>query len=256
MTSYLILILAFVSNALYANVCSQFGCPTGAPGSNDVIKRSIYTLSNNQNSKFADWAAYVVSPLTIDGPSRSRSWRSDPEIAKQYTLETADYKDANALIRTDRGHQVPLASVSNTDDWRTTNYLSNITPQSSNINQGPWVRLETAVRDLARKGNTVYVVTGPLYESFFAMLPGADEPHIIPSGYFKIVATISHFGFIKASAYVMEQNSARADNYCTKEVTIDNIESRSGLNIFPMLTRSKEYVLESRLGGLSLSLGC
>lgn len=256
MKSYFVLILAFVCNAGYANVCSSLGCPTGAPDSNDLLERSIYTISNNQQTKFADWAAYKVTTQTIDGPSRSRSWRSDPDLKREYTLETADYKDAHALIRTDRGHQVPLASVSNTADWRSTNYLSNITPQSSNLNQGPWVRLESAVRVLARSGESVYVVTGPLYESFFASLPGADESHTIPSGYFKIVATINQAGYVRASAYVMEQNSARADDYCSKEVTIDNVESRSGLNIFPEMTGSKEYAVETRLGGLSSQLGC
>ena len=256
MKSYVLILLVFVANTLYANVCGQFNCPTGAPIENDVIERPIYILSNNHDTKFADWAAYQVTPETIDGPSRSRSWRSDPEILSQFTLETADYKDANAVIRTDRGHQVPLASVSNTNDWRTTNYLSNITPQSSNLNQGPWVRLESAIRNLARSGNTVYVVTGPLYEGFFAVLPSADESHVVPSGYFKVVAMITSSGYVRASAYIMEQNSARADNYCMKEVTIDNVESRSGLNIFPAMTGSKEYAVESRLRGLSSLLGC
>lgn len=256
MKSYLILILVFVSNALSANVCSSLGCPAGAPLSNDVIERSIYTMSNNHKTKFADWVAYKVTMHTIDGPSRSRSWRSDPAIDSQYTLEKADYKDAHAIIHTDRGHQVPLASVSNTAGWRSANYLSNITPQSSHLNQGPWVRLESAVRNLARSGNIVYVVTGPLYERFFASLPGADEEHSIPSGYFKVIATVNHSGFVSASAYVMEQNSTRADNYCAKEVTIDNVESRSGLNIFPAMTGNKEYAVETRLGGLSRQLGC
>ncbi|MGM7319810.1 DNA/RNA non-specific endonuclease [Idiomarina sp. ST10R2A5] len=55
---------------------------------------------------------------------------------------------------TDRGHQVPLASFSNTLHWSTTNCLSNITPQAEGLNQGPWALLESAVRVLARTGRT------------------------------------------------------------------------------------------------------
>ncbi|MGI0154333.1 DNA/RNA non-specific endonuclease [Pseudidiomarina sp. WS423] len=49
---------------------------------------------------------------------------------------------------------------------------TNITPQASGLNQGPWARLENAVRQLARSGQDVYVVTGPLHEWHFASLPG------------------------------------------------------------------------------------
>ena len=49
--------------------------------------------------------------------------------------------------------------------------------------------LENAVRDVVRTGQDGYVVSGPLYESYFATLPEADESHSIPSGYFKVVIT-------------------------------------------------------------------
>ncbi|WP_192021773.1 DNA/RNA non-specific endonuclease [Shewanella sp. WPAGA9] len=242
--------------AFAADNCSRYGCPSGAASNNDLINRAIYTMSNNRTTKFADWVAYKVTPNSIDGPSRSRSWKSDPNIASAYTLEASDYKDAHAILQTDRGHQVPLASFSNTSSWSQTNYLSNITPQSSNLNQGPWVRLETAVRNLARSGKQVYVVTGPLYEYYFSTLPQADENHRIPSGYFKVVATISHSGYVKASGFIMEQNSGRNDYYCNKEVTIDQVESRTGLNILPGMSNSKAYAVESKLGGISADIGC
>ncbi|WP_086932734.1 DNA/RNA non-specific endonuclease [Agarilytica rhodophyticola] len=251
------LTLFITSNFTFANdSCGRYGCPTGAPNSNQEIERNIYTLSNNRTTKFADWVAYRVTPVTIDGPSRSRNFRSDPAIASRFTLETSDYRDAHALLGTDRGHQVPLASFSNTPYWNDTNFLSNITPQSSELNQGPWVRLETAVRNHARAGNEVYVITGPLYEFFFASLPNADERHTVPSGFFKVVATISTSGFVRASAFIMEQDSDRRDNFCTKETTIDEIERRTGLNIFPNFSFGKERAVESRLGGIGSALGC
>lgn len=242
---------AFSMNVNAAN-CA-YGCPTGLSG--QTIERPIYTLNNNKTTKFANWAAYQVTKHTIDGPSRSRTWKSDPSIYSSYTLEPSDYKDANAVLKTDRGHQVPLASFSNTNYWSQTNYLSNITPQSSNLNQGPWVKLENAVRSLARTGQNVYVVTGPLYEWYFGSLPGANEQHTIPSGYFKVVIT-DNSGWVDASAFIMEQNSSRYDNYCYREVTVNEVESRSGLNIMPSLPSYKEYPVEGRLGGLSNELGC
>lgn len=252
----LTLVIGTSLTALSMNVSAAncvYGCPTGLSG--QTIERPIYTLHNNKTTKFANWAAYKVTKSTIDGPSRSRTWKADPSISSSYTLEPADYTDANAVLKTDRGHQVPLASFSNTSYWSQTNYLSNITPQASNLNQGPWVKLENAVRSLARTGQNVYVVTGPLYEWYFGTLPGANESHKIPSGYFKVVIT-DNGGWVDASAYIMEQNSSRYDNYCYREVTVNEVESRTGLNIMPSLPSYKESAVEGQVGGLRSELGC
>ena len=230
-----------------------YSCPTGKSG--QTIERPIYTLHNNSSTKFANWVAYKVTKNTIDGPSRTRTWRADPNISSAYTLEPADYTDAAAVLGTDRGHQVPLAAFSNTAYWAMTNYLSNITPQSANLNQGAWVKLETAVRNLARTGQDVYVVTGPLYEWYFGTLPRADEGHTIPSGYFKVVIT-DNAGWVEASAYIMEQNLSRSASFCPREVTINEVESRSGLNIMPSLPSYKEPAVEGQVGGLKTELGC
>tara|TARA_R110001606_G_C15400259_1_gene652790 strand:- start:7621 stop:8385 length:765 start_codon:yes stop_codon:yes gene_type:complete len=245
-------IVSLWSSAIFGANC-VYDCPTGVTG--QEIERSVYTMSNNGNTKFADWVAYNVTSATINGPSRSRYWRADPSIDSSETLEPDDYTDANAVLETDRGHQVPLASFSNTTDWAMLNYLSNITPQSSDLNQGPWVDLETAVRNIVAGGQDVYVVTGPLYEWTFGTLPGADETHTIPSGYFKVVITDVN-GWVEASAFIMEQNANRADDFCSTEVTVDEVESRSGLNIMPSLASYKESSVEGKLGGLTAALGC
>lgn len=251
-TSVLTASLLFVCAQSIADNCT-YGCPSGKSG--QQIERTIYTLHNNASTKFANWVAYHVTPSSIDGPSRSRNWSADPDISSANTLEPADYTDAWATIGTDRGHQVPLASFSNTSDWRELNYLSNITPQDSDLNQGPWVDLENAVRDLVRTGQDVYVVTGPLYEWYFATLPQADESHTVPSGYFKVAITVVN-GWVEASGFIMEQDAYRTDNFCSSEVTVNEVESRSGLNIMPQLPWYKESPVEGQLGGLTAALGC
>ena len=142
-----------------------------------------------------------------------------------------DYRGANAALHTDRGHQAPLGSFTGTAHWLDTNYLSNITPQSSALNQGPWVRLETAVRALARQTTVeaVYVMTGPLYERQMPALPGADEPHRVPSSYWKIVA-IQDGSTISATAFIFDQNTPRSANMCDHVETVDTVEQRSGLD--------------------------
>lgn len=206
-------------------------CPRGAGTlANQVIVRPAYTLSNNPVTKFADWIAYAVRAENF-GPSRSRTWRADPDLPESATLEPEDYRDAAATLKTDRGHQVPLASVAGMASWETANFLSNITPQAADLNQGPWVRLETAVRALARStGGTVHVVTGLLYERPMPSLPRADEPHVVPSGYFKIVAIGRGRSVV---AFVMDQALDRSADFCATRVGMYEVEARTRLIFFP-----------------------
>ncbi|WP_289076930.1 DNA/RNA non-specific endonuclease [uncultured Pseudoalteromonas sp.] len=73
--------LCFAHSASADN-CLQ-GCPTGLDNGN-TIERSIYTLKNNRYTKFADWVAYHVTTSTMSGPSRSRSWKADPDLYSLY----------------------------------------------------------------------------------------------------------------------------------------------------------------------------
>ncbi|UCC75144.1 MAG: DNA/RNA non-specific endonuclease [Gemmatimonadota bacterium] len=230
------------------------GCPRGAPETNDLIVREIYTLSSNDETKFADWVAYRVSRDTI-GSGRDRVWRRDPWLEPEETLEPGAYRDANRLLGTDRGHQVPLASFTGTLYWQDTNVLSNITPQRSELNQGPWRELEEAVRELARGGDPVYVVTGPLYRRTMPKLPAATVEHQLPSGYFKIVIR-QQANDIRLAGFILDQETERSADYCSGLTTVDEVERESGLDMFPRLDELEQGALESGVGALAEALGC
>ncbi|MBX2831451.1 MAG: DNA/RNA non-specific endonuclease [Rhodospirillales bacterium] len=235
-----------------------FGCPEGSPGTNDLVIREIYILSSNDETKFADWAAYKISEETI-GSTAERNWKSDPALADEETLEPKDYKGAWAELKIDRGHQVPLASFTSTRYWETTNYLSNITPQKSTLNQGPWVDLETVIRALAKSSSVdaVFVMTGPLYERDMPSMPGADEHHKIPSGYWKIIS-IQDSEEIRSAAFMFDQETSRKADYCSEDfvASIRTVEQRSGLNFFHGLSANKQDALETQPSKLRSELGC
>ncbi|WP_321392151.1 DNA/RNA non-specific endonuclease [Emcibacter sp.] len=223
-----------------------YGCPSGTPETNDLIIREIYALSSNDDTKFADWVAYRVTKETIGTTaSLNRDWKADPLLDDNETLEPGDYKRANRELDTDRGHQVPLASFAGTIFWRSTNFLSNITPQKSDLNQGAWVDLEEAVRHAAYHLGEVYVVTGPLYEHPTEGLPEANEEHKVPSGYWKVVATKGG-----ATAFLFDQGTPRDDDYCGHVVLLTEIEQRNGLILFP--TAAQGWPSDN----LSTWLGC
>jgi len=207
-------VIQFFSTATQATINSvhcPLGCPSN-PQANSLLFGHVYALSNNPNTKFADWVAYEVDILNF-GVSPGRKWLTEPLLDQDKTLETDDYKGAHSSeLKADRGHQAPLASFAGSKYWAELNHLSNITPQHKDLNQGPWKALEDAVRSAVAFRQSLYVITGTLYQPPKLQLPNADETHQVPSSYFKVVYDLKG----NATAFVMAQSAGRNDSHCDK----------------------------------------
>jgi len=228
---YLVLAFSVSAPQLHADVLSVH-CPNGCPenpANNDLVFAHLYALSNNPETKFADWVAYEVNPTNF-GATPGRVWINDPLLDSDSTLEKADYKGANkSLLQADRGHQAPLASFAGSRYWSELNYLSNITPQHKDLNQGPWKNLEEAVRKAATFNNEM------------PDLPDADESHQVPAGYFKMIYDLAG----NSSSFVMSQNTQRKANFCDKRASIDQMQAQLK---FSLPSLKDNDVIVKRLG--------
>ena len=227
-----------------------FGMPTGTAATNDHIIRESYALSNNGQTKFADWVAYKLTPHDVMGSlDLERDFMNDPFLDETETLEANpspqdDYRDSADLVDYDRGHLAPLASFAGSRYASQVNYYSNITPQRLGLNRGPWQRLEQHVRDFVCTGLDVWVITGPIFEQTMPPLPEADEPHLVPSHFFKIIATQDVRPMFVA-AFVMRQNPTSGADVAQQLVSVRNIEQRTALNFFPDLTPAQSTQVEA-----------
>ncbi len=216
------------------------GCPT-SPAKNAQVYGHLYALSNNAETKFADWVAYEVDVVNF-GESPGRDWSADPLLKDTETLEELDYKDSSKPpLNADRGHQAPLAHFAGNRYWYELNYLSNITPQDKDLNQGPWKALEDAERKAVVYREPLFVITGTLYEKSMPSMPGADEPHKVPSGYFKVVYDLKG----NAAAFAMEQSTGRDESYCAKMIPLVELDKRLG---FKLPTLKHSQAISKRLG--------
>jgi len=215
----------------------------------DIIVRDCYAMLPDPETKFAAWVAYRLTPHEVIGTlDLKRKWRADPWLPADMTLEPGpdDYKGASKL-KYDRGHLAPLGSFKGSRFASQVNYYSNIVPQQSRLNQGPWRELETAVRDLVLQSGEVFVITGPLYEKDMPPLPNADEPHIVPSGFWKIITVPEGFGLTigvgapygpKAVGFIMSQDVDDYDSLRDFIVPIQEIETRAEIRVFPEMLDS------------------
>jgi endonuclease G len=238
---FLALVLLFVPSIALSSFKSP-NCPIGCPSldieGNTVVFERLYALSQNPQTKFADWVAYEVDVLNF-GPTTNRTWKNNPLLDEDIRLEKGDYTGASKALGVDRGHQAPLASFVGSRYWPTLNYLSNITPQSKGLNQGPWKELEEAVRDAVGFRDSLYVITGPLYQKEGKELPGADESHVIPSGYYKIVYNLKG----EAAAFVMGQDIERGFDYCETTKQLKDVKALLSYSL-PSSLKSNDVILE------------
>lgn len=231
----LFLILSGTVSGQYQEIHTKHffkGYPAGAPQSNDLIIRNLYALSNNDDTKFADWVTYRVDSTSISGQGKPRNWKPDPWLDETETLEPADYNGTYNALRMDRGHQAPLGSLDGGEDYFETNYLSNITPQKAELNRGTWLKVEDTERELIAQykvSEYIIVYTGTLFERTMPKMPGVDENATIPSGFWKIVFVPAESG-LETVAFIFDQDTPSHANPIDYIVSIDEIELRSGLD--------------------------
>ena len=77
-------------------------------------------------------------------------------------------------------------------------------------------------------------------------LPEADEPHRVPSGYWKIVLVQSGktLDSIKSASFIFDQNTRRNDKVLNHLCTIEDIERKTGLDFLRELPDDVETQIE------------
>lgn len=171
--------------------------PTVRDG-NRLLISPIYVASLNPETKFADWVVYRLTPAMSETENvLVRNWRTEH---RGEALEDSDYNGSGY----DRGHLVPLESVSGTRHAWHCNRLEVIAPQRPDLNRGPWLALERHVRQIVRERGEALVSCGTLYRETQDPLPDCDEPHRVPSHFWLIVSSAAG-----EEAYVLPQRSPR-----------------------------------------------
>ncbi len=123
-------------------------------------------------------------------------------------------------------------------------YYSNIVPQNEDLNRGSWQRLEQAGRNIVCSGETLWVMTGPLYEQQMAPLPQANQSHTVPSGFWKIlVALRGNEPWV--AAFIFGQGTPRNSPVTDHLVSVDEVEQRSGLDFLRELPSPLEDTIEA-----------
>ena len=222
-----------------------------------------YTMLYDEDLYAALWVAYpLCASHTSSG--REESWGYDPHVPsesqtsvnKGYGVSepTANYpKNFYA-----RGHQIPNADRSGVPEMMAQTYYStNMTPQIQNgFNGGIWAKLEEAVRMEIPQGDTLYVVTGAVFEKH-----GVDEEVKeivnrndsktlpVPNYYWKALLKVRREnGEVTEASTIgfwLPHDDLKGRSYPDYAVSVDQIEVWTGFDFFSNLVDAIETTAEA-----------
>lgn len=127
--------------------------------------------------------------------------------------------------------------------------MTNVAPQTPQLNRGSWKQLEEATRDWANAHGSAYVVCGPGVGSS-GRLAGATVD--VPTTYWKAVLRTDPD--TACVAFILPNQNNKLAPYSTYRVSVDLLESAIGIDLFPQLPDGIERRIEadqnSRWSGL------
>ena len=217
---------------------------TGEPAPNDirVIDRGEFLVGWSDSLHHPVWCAYHVTPECKHEDGQRPSFLIDKSVP------AAPRPDSYTGSGYDRGHMVPnhaIVSRYGSDERRKTFLMSNIAPQTPQLNRGVWRDVEHRIADLwtARYGE-IWVVVGCIPSPYGKRLPNA--PVDIPTDYYQVV--IAQEGLdVRALAVIYPQTVGWNAWSARGLVTIDELEELTGLDFNPDLPSFIQDPLEAEL---------
>lgn len=206
-----------------------------------LLKHLAYTSSYNPVHRVPNYVVHVIPKDILYGSAtRTNDFRPDPFL-KNNSADSADYWNSGF----DRGHMAASADFKwNKKVLSESYYYSNIIPQNKELNQGAWNKLEMQVREWAIDNSELIVVTGPILHSNLPKIPQGSFKVSVPEYIYKIVMDYYPPEY-KAIAFIYPNKNVpyELDKHT---VSIDSIETLTGIDFFPNLNDELENILETQ----------
>ncbi|KAJ8279555.1 hypothetical protein COCON_G00066210 [Conger conger] len=225
----------------------RYGFPlTGA----DIRVYANHSLSYDQARRTPRWVAEHLSNEKLLGKADRKhcKFRPDPNVPVLFTAHNDDYLGSGWS----RGHMAPAADNKFSEQaMAETFYLSNIVPQNYENNAGFWNRFEMYCRDLTKRFQDVWIISGPLVlpevgangkKTISYQVIGKDEV-AVPTHLFKVILAQKK-GFpsdtLALGAFIVPNRPIGFDHPLTEfQVSLTDLERMSGLTFFPKVDRTR-----------------
>ena len=205
-----------------------------------IIHHTGYSVSYNENLRLPNWVAYELTRQETQGNAkRTDRFITDPSV-KGIIATNADY----ARSGYDKGHMAPAADMkwSNTA-MKESFYFSNMCPQHPELNRRKWKDLEEKIRDWAITDSAIIIICGPIIEKTPQKI--GKNKVTVPQKFFKVI--LSPFTTSPKAIGFLFKNGRSVSPLATYAVSVDSIETLTGMDFFAPLPDDLENKIESQV---------
>ncbi len=215
---------------------------------NYLLVNNYMVICYNRDRAIPNWVAWRVTKEDMGNVERVDSFRPDDRLPKGWTRVTpSDYTGSGF----DRGHVCPNADRNGSpDSMASTFVMTNMTPQTPDLNRGPWQKLEAYLRTLVTRGSDVYIYAGVYGEK------GKLKRKVtVPTNDWKIAVAVPRGAPISAinentRVIAVDMPNVKGimnADWQTYRTTVRQIEQRTGYNFLSTLPQSLQDKLETKV---------
>lgn len=204
-------------------------------------------LSYNDSRGTSNWVQWRTTRADLGKSIPRPDFRPDPRLPRGFdVIGYYDYSGSGY----DRGHMVPSADrFANAKLNEETFMMSNIVPQTGAMNQYPWEKFESFVRNQVYKGFDAYQIAGVYGEQRMI-----KQKVMAPTNCWKIVAFVrkgTKPETIDARTRIIAIDMPNAkgienDGWEKYRTTIRDIEQKTGWNFFREVPQAIQDAIETR----------
>lgn len=232
----------------------------GKDKNNFLVAKPQYALSYNNDKGSANWVSWHLSREWMGSADRCNCFMPDTSLPRGFfRAKPSDYLASGF----DRGHLCPSADRSASDtDNAATFLMTNMAPQSPNLNRKTWERLEDYCRKLTEHGMELYIIAGSYGEG------GAGDKGdaatigkgkiTVPARYWKIIVVLpegdNDLQRINKETRVIAVDMPNVPevsnrNWNFYQTSVATIEEATGYRFFSNLPADVQAALKQKVDG-------
>ncbi len=212
---------------------------TASSTSLTILKNIAYHAGYCEERRNPLWVAYRLdTKVAGERLKRPKGFKVDMRTLSR--VLPGDYSKSGY----DRGHMAPNSAIAQRyglDAQHETFLMSNIVPQSPELNRKVWQRMEKLEEEYANQLENVWVITGPIFDRHIQTLANRIE---IPDAFYKILFD-EEKGNVRSLAFLVHQTVTGKERMESFLTSIDEIEKLTGLNFVAPLADEVEDKLEA-----------
>ena len=205
--------------------------------SNDgiIIKRGEFVYSFNKNTGFSNWVLHRLGKDDFGPVPRFHGpFFKDSLLPSDVSRPTnTDFEKSGY----DKGHAVRSEERTTTNEVnRQTFVMSNVFPQTPELNRGPWLDCERWVEKMCKDSTYEYwIIVGSVYEKGKTeYLNKKNQSFLVPQWVYKIMLVKKTDGSMEKIAVLMPNiNGIRRLDWKSYIVPISKVEELTGYKFFP-----------------------